>query len=386
MATSPAWAATTYEVEVGRLFNAEDPSRESMRFYPASISVHQGDLLHFTSESFHAVALLPEGRVASDWVGSFALGIDKPWSVFQRDPDEGKDALKVNVTAAYPSAECGWTDQSPCSFVGDGGDLDGVLNSGIPFTPASGEGGALDFSVTIDADPGQTFWAFDPVYPEMHMRIDVVAAEEASSDPAALASEGDELFAQDSRAASALHKRFSNKRVKKTSKGRTTWTAWAGVDTATVSLRKLYPTGLTIDAGDSVKWVFSKNRFSAHTVTLPASSVDGSVDDFPEMVCDEDGDNPGEDPEPDTAASPSVPFCEAGSEFELDVPNDLTRVRGNGVVTRAKDLESSGFRGAGPAPRKDAYTLRFSKRTKAVFSDAVAALAGFVVRGKVTVR
>ena len=391
LSPSVARAATTYEVQVGRFLKQEDPTRESMRFYPGSIDVHQGDILHFTSESLHSVALLPAGAEAASWAAANAGGTDKLWSLFRPDPDEGARALKANLGAVLPSSDCGWIGRPTCSFVGEGDDLGGVLSSGLPFSAEPGTPSVtLDFTVSIDAEPGQTFWAIDFLYPKMAMQIDVVGSDEPASDPTTIATSNNSLFRKDVAAANALHKKYVDKQVSKKVGGKTTWTAWAGVETATVSLRKMYPATLTIKKGHKVKWTFGLNRFSDHSVTFPAARATSIGEGFPEIVCDPDTDDPNPLDEPVADAAPSTnafPYCSNPSQLELDVPNDFVDVLGDGKVTSANDLASSGVRGTGIAVSNAAYTLTFTKPGKGyTYGDAVSSIGGLNMRGKVVVK
>src|SRR5687768_15303084 len=82
-----ARAQTVFEVEVGRLIRQGNLSKESMRFYPAELQVHQGDVVRFRSVGFHGVALLPLGETATGWAAANAGGIGRPWSLFEADSD-----------------------------------------------------------------------------------------------------------------------------------------------------------------------------------------------------------------------------------------------------------------------------------------------------------
>ena len=70
---------------------------------------------------------------------------------------------------------------------------------------------------------------------------------------------------------------MNNKKTTKKVGGKTYRMAWAGVETATVSLRGMYPKVLTIRPGQGVRWNFGKNVFSAYTVTFPAGRAIASA-------------------------------------------------------------------------------------------------------------
>lgn len=366
---SPAHAALTFDVEVGRFFDESDHTAESMRFYPSSIRIASGDTLHFSTESFHGVTLLPAGTEAGAWRTENAAP-GGAWSAFVRDPDEGPRGAKMNLRVATASDACGWPGQSACEFDGRGDAVLDPLNSGVALFPSESgvETRELSFSVMITADPGSTIYAVDPLHPAMTMQIEVVGSFAERSDLGQLQAESAEQFAEDAARAEALDRTYARKRVKKTSGGKTTWQAWAGVEEDGISLRRFYPKKLTIAAGDRVKWVFSKNLYEAHAVTLPRTRALAMAETFPELACDPDGDTGTSDDA--QATSPEFPFCSSGS-LEVDVPPAFVAPTGNGSFRGGRDVESSGARGASFATTKRAYQLSFPmKSPKAGFAYA----------------
>ncbi|HEX2195563.1 MAG TPA: hypothetical protein VHJ76_01450 [Actinomycetota bacterium] len=356
-----ARAALTFQVEVGRFFDETDHTAESMRFYPAAISVAAGDTLHFSTESFHGVTLLPAGVEATAWAAEHATA-GAAWSAFVRDPDEGRRGAKVNARVAAPSDPCGWPGQDPCEHDGTGDQVVDPLNSGLALFP--GESGVetreLSFSVTVTAAPGSTIYAVDPLHPAMSMRIDVVGSFAERSDLGDLQEDSDAQFAADADRAEALDRTYARKRVKRTVGGKAVWQAWAGVEEQGVSLRRFYPRKLTVAPGHRVKWIFSKDLYSAHSVTFPRSRATSLAGSFPEIACDADGDEgTAADAQPTSA---TFPFCSAGS-LEVDVPSQLAAAAGNGSVRSGRDFETSGARGASFATSKRAYQLAFPKRS-----------------------
>lgn len=385
-----ARAQTSYEVEVGRLIQEGDLTKESMRFYPAELQVHQGDVVHFTSEGFHGVALLPLGATATEWAAEQAGGIDRPWSMFQSDPDEGPDVLKANLTTVFPSRDCGWPTEAPCDFDARPHEAGDVLGSGLALVPEgdSAQAHQLDFSVTINVDPGEAVEVVDVVNPRMTMRIEVVEEDAAASDPATIAEESDAAFAQDVATANRLHRSYSRKKATKKVGGKTYRMAWAGVETPTVSLRGMYPRAIAIAKGQGVRWNFNKNVFSAYTVTFPAGRAIATASTFPIVACDPDGDDPSEvaDTQP---VSGEAPYCARYLELELEVPEPLAAAAGDARLTGTKDVASSGLRGAGLTTDKRPYDLLFPKPSpKKGFSYAsmLHEISGVRATGKIVVR
>lgn len=380
-----ARAATTYEVVVGRFFKETDHTKEALRFFPSSLKVHQGDSVRFTTGSFHSVTLLPLDADPDRWVSDEAGGVGKAWSLFSPDPDDGSGALKTNLKTVWPSRPCGWPSQPSCSFSGYDGE---TLHSGLALFPngRSAESKQLDFTVTVNSDPGETVNVVDVLHPAMRMTIEVVPANEAASDPQAIAAANDLQFQADKTAANKLARKYSNKDVVKKIKGKKYRFVWAGVEQDGVALRGFYPKNVTIRKGQGVRWMFNQNLYSSHTVTFPVKKGAALAGQFPQFVCDPDGD---EGTQPDTAATESLPYCESVYQLELDVPDKFPGVSGNGKYTAGKDFESSGVRGTGLSTTSTPYSLLFTKAsTKKGFSymDLIYEIAHAPMRGKVIVK
>lgn len=363
LGSAPARAAVTFEVEVGRFFNDADHTAESMRFYPSVVKVVPGDTLHFTTGSFHGVTLLPLGVEPAVWAGD-AAGSGGSWSPFESDPDEGANAARINLKVAFPSSACGWPGQGPCDFDGAGDPALDVLNSGLPLFPESAgeaETRKLSFEVTVNADPGTVLYAVDPLHPNMNMKIEVVEGFSQRSDPSTLETESNLQFETDRSRATKLHQTYSKKKVSKKVKGKTVWQAWAGVEEEGISLRRMYPKKLTIKRGQKVRWNLNLNRYEAHALVFPTSQAVAASNGFPQVVCDEAGDD---DVSPDSSpSSVNFPFCGSFSALELDVPSLFTAKTGDGVVKSARDKEASSARGASYAANAVAYQLSFPKKS-----------------------
>jgi plastocyanin len=385
-----ARAQVVHEVEVGRLLTERDLTRESMRFYPGDLRVHQGDVVHFTSSGFHGVALLPAGVSAAEWTADFAGGIGRPWSLFEPDPDDGPDELKANLATVFPSRDCGWPTEAPCDFDGRAHESGDVLVSGLALVPAgdTAQVHQLDYSVTVNADPGEVVEVVDLVNPRMTMRIEVVDAGESASDPAAVAEQSDSSFQQDVATANRLHRSYSNKNVTKKVRGKTYRMAWAGVETPTVSLRGMYPRVIAIEKGQGVRWNFTEDVFSAYTVTFPASRALALARTFPVIACDPDGDAPSDSA--DTApTSAQAPYCGSYAELELEVPAQLAAPAGDARLTSAKDAASSGLRGAGLVSDARPYDLSFpnpSPKKGFAYASALHEISGVRATGRIVVR
>lgn len=343
---TPAAAATTYEVEVGRWL--EGAPAESMRFLPGSIDVHRGDVLHFAGLGFHTATLLPVGDGPVEWFDTMARpGTSDPYAVVQPDPDDG--SYKFSVPAFMPSSStCGAPTQPACPFDGTS-----LLNSGV-FS------GALDFSATVTAAVGSSFYVVCVIHgPKMRMRVNVVARSEAASNPADLAAANEAAIEQDTDSAVALDEKFGALRTwHARPDGSKVWDAWAGVETDHVALYAMYPRKLVLDQGDTVQWHFDSLNFELHSATFPLSTGKEIRRGSFVPSCDPDGDG---GPGPDTApVLDAPPFCADPSQLEIDVDPRFIPVGGNGTF-RGADLESSGVRGSLSPLGDDNYDLTFAR-------------------------
>lgn len=356
-----------------------------MRFLaPDTITVHQGDRITFDFRGFHTATLLPTGVGADDWIEDNAEG-GEPFSFFRSDPDDGPNAFKDNfgVVVAPTDPACGGQGEDPCSYTGGA-----VLNSGAPEGPP---GEPAQFTATVDAEPGSTFWVICLIHRKMRMRVRVAADPAAATSQATIDQAKSRQLAWDTDLARATHVKYSTRRTShRTASGRMVWDAWAGVDTGNVALLAFYPKRLSIKPGDTVRWHFDHMLFEDHTVSLPIPAVFGMP--FDPAMCDPDGDA---GPGPDTPAQEQEdgpPTCPEGSQLEFDVEGPFAGGTGNGVWTGMRDVEHSGIRGIGaedmtpPAAGIDPYDVRFREGTGRDGIDYLCFIHGDVMNGKVIVR
>jgi plastocyanin len=368
-----AGAQATYEVQIGQFLRSAPA--ESMRFFPESLTVHPGDVLHFTSEGFHTATLLPAGIGADDFVADYASGLDEPWNFISADPDEPQGNAKANNRVLLPSDPSCGAPEAPCEFDGGGDPVDGVLNSGLPIA------GPLDFSVEVTADPGDSFWVICLVHPKMQMRVKVVAGDEEVSDPGDIAQQTRQQIRQDTEHAAALHSKLSDRQTSHRSGGHRVWDAWTGFDTKYLALYAFYPQILNVSKGDTVRWHFDALYFEDHTVTGPTSKGRRIASQSFVPGCDPDGDaGPGPDNPPDME---DPPFCNDPSQLEFDIPANFVLPRGNGRVTSRHDFESSGISGAN-IPGPPTFDLRFTKKLDSPYKYLC--LIHPFMRGKVFVK
>ncbi|MFN2594107.1 MAG: hypothetical protein ABR579_04375 [Actinomycetota bacterium] len=178
-------ASTTYEIQEGQQYVVGshcDPQTfqgctlaDEMKFFPHTLTVHKGDVIHITSDGFHTATFLPANTNASEWIDANASNPTQPFSTIVADPDEGTTPtqLDFNTAVVLPSQfTCGTPDQGPCGYDGSA-----PLNSGLPL----GEGESLDFAVTVNANPGDFFYVICLLHHHMRMKVNVVPGGQAAS-------------------------------------------------------------------------------------------------------------------------------------------------------------------------------------------------------------
>lgn len=329
-------------------------------FLPGKLNIHSGDTLHFTSDGFHTVTMLPAGAKPDPWLAdNAASGTSDYYTLTQSDPDEGDDMYKVGTAALMPSRfDCGGAGQPACQFSGSGMSFgwrgDGVLNSGAPLA------GPIDFSTTVTAPAGATVYALCLIHPAtMRLPITVVDDSEKATDPASAEKIAAQTVAKSTKTAAALHRSYSTKHIRrKAPGGGFVWEAWAGIDRGPIALLALYPARLNVRLGDSIRWRFAGLLSETHTVAGPLEEALELANSLPEIRCDLDTDS---GTSPDVEALPPPVFCPGSLyQLEIDWPEGLVPARGDGVFEN--DPESSGTRGSDTGIRDD-YTLSFPRPT-----------------------
>jgi plastocyanin len=357
VAGASAASNVTLNVKVGAyLFDertGEGPPGESMRFFPADMSVHKGDTLVFSGD-FHTATFMPTSATDPDaWIAENATTPDDPWSFLKSNPDNQAFPLKLmGDNPIFPPNACGAADD-PCSYGGND-----VLDSGLLFdymdfsqTPPTNPG----FSVTVDANPGDTFWIYCRVHPKMRMRVAVVNQNEAATTQAQIDEYTQTTVTEDRRAATELDESLSATHESHMVDGKKVWTAYAGYDSDDFSLFSMYPRKLNVRRGQSVEWRFSTLNFEVHTVTLSGKKAFNLANKSQPILCDPNGDSESGG-ETETGFPPQ---CPEGAVHEAALGAKMLNPSGNGVVKGKKDLENSGVRGAG-TPTKDPYKLKMA--------------------------
>lgn len=368
---APAQSApAVYQVELGEF--TEGVEAEVLRTFPSALRVHPGDILHFTNETgalpetgVHLAALLPTTVGPDEWFSEQGRVPSAPWAWLVSDPDEmpqhAPSALKGNNRNIFPSdPQCGQSQSNPCPFDGSGDPVEGVLSSGIGWGIES----SLDFWVEVTAPPGTTLWAVCPFHTTLRTRIDVVAADEPASDPAALEQQRQAELQHATAQAKALHERLRNRRVgRERRNGTTVWRAWAGPEIKDIFLVGMYPRKLVVKEDDAVRWNLEPLRTEGHTVTFPIDEALTVHNSWFEFKCDLDGDSGTQD---DSEAAPLPPFCPGGPlQVEQDINHAFPFPRGDGEYVGGRDFETSGLKGPWAGVSNSAVNIRFPHRSGA---------------------
>jgi plastocyanin len=344
-------------IQVGGQLGGRRLPAESQRFFgPDTITVHQGDRIAFDFRGFHTATILPKGVGADDWIAD-NTGPTGHYGFAATDPDDGPSEFKDNfpVIVTPTDATCGGAGQSPCSYSGDD-----VLNSGTP-----NEAGQT-FTVTVDSEPGSTFWVVCLIHHHMRKRIRVVGDPASATPQSTIDAEKSAQAARDLDWAEATHAKYSDRRTShETASGRRVWDAWAGVDNRHATLYAFYPRRLSIDKGDVVRWHFDALIHEDHTVSMPDPQIFFRLE-FDEPQCDPDGDQgTGPDTAPEFDAQTGEPICPEGSTLEFDLSDQFWGGTGNGVLSGPNDAEHAGIRGMQaehlepPAAGIESFDVRF---------------------------
>jgi plastocyanin len=339
-------AAVTLAINVGSGAQVNGVVLEGMRFgAPDAITVHRGDILTFNFQGFHTATLTPAGIGADDWRMDHT-GPGGDYALLQADTDDPQPAFELNKAVLFPSAQNCGTTAAPCSYNGSS-----VVNSGVPLV-------APTFSVTVDANPGTTFWVVCIVHAMMQMRVSVVPNGTATTTQAQINAEESRVNAQQREEAAAVIKRLQKATHHKTAAGKRVWDAYAGYDGDGWGLNGMFPATLRIHKGDRVRWHFAQLLGNIHTVTFPRKkAIELAGSDFAgqNVACE----SPTGDTPPD---APPPTFCSSGfKNVEFHVRAIGVLAQGGGKYFGKKTgLRSSGVRG-GDAPTVAPYDLKFMR-------------------------
>jgi len=370
------------DIQAGEyLFETKVASGESMRFFPADLTVHKGDTLTFRGD-FHTALFLPTSATDADaWIAENATAPDDPYSFIKGNPDNQTYPLKLWGDNPFTPAPCG-SEDAPCAYGGDE-----VIDSGLLFNYYDFSGGPdvppvnNGFTVTVDANPGDVFWVICGVHPKMRMRVVVVGPNEDSTTQESIDTYTTTTVNEDRRAATELHESMSSSHPSQMVDGKKVWTAFAGYDAEDFSLFGMYPKKINVKRGQSVEWRFASLNFEVHTATLANKKARRLGHRGQPILCDPNGDGEsGGETMPPPEAFP--PQCSEGAAEQV-LAAQMLSVVGDGTFKNVKDLENSGVRGA-MTPTRDPYVLKIGARSGSTYTY-LCAIHPFMI-GKIRVK
>lgn len=348
-ATTAHAAAQTLTIQVGGDTSVSGLALEGMRiFAPPDMTVHKGDTITFAFAGFHTATLIPANQGAEDWRQDNASGVTGDYSLVVPDADDGPSTFMFNNKVFFPTDPTCGTTAAPCAWDGKS-----VLNSGVGVAI-----GTPSFSVTVNDNPGDSFWVLCLVHSMMETRIKVVPDSQTTTTQAQIDAYKAQTSAADKEAAAAMVPMLEKQSSHKDSSGKTVWDAYAGFDGNGWALDAMFPAKLHITKGQTVRWHFSQLLGNLHTVTFPRSAAKTYANvDFGGQNVKCEGANGAPDTAPD---APPPAFCSSGPQnFEAEI-------RGAALLpTSSHTYNGTGYRssgvmgpgGLGTAP----YDLTFTK-------------------------
>ena len=370
-------AATTYEVQVAQSFFEMGVPGFSARVYPGSMTVHQGDTIHFSD----MLALFPEGVYPQDYIPENMFEFEGQYSFVVRDPDDGPRAVKINNVD--PSSQCG-SQADPCVWDG----------TGEPIFPAgpSEDDPDPDWStwVRVDAAPGTVLWGNTIASSEVNtnVKVEVVAPNEVASTQAELDARAAALIRKDYEDAVALHNKMNARRTSHiNSAGKRVFDVWVGGLSGPIELFASYPSKFRVPRGARVMFHF-QDEVEPHTATFGGARAREVMNNGFQPVCDPDGDD---GPAPDTQPDFTNPdLCDPPESFEVDLLNKLVYEWGDGRVNGRLDYENSGVKFPMFPELEDwdsnPYTVRMTKTTNKKGFKYICLIHGGFMGGRVVVK
>ena len=361
-------AAATLSVQVGGDSAVSGVAFEGMRFgMPGNMTVHKGDTIVFNFDGFHTATLIPAGVGAEDWRMD-NTGPGGQFSLITPDSDDSPAGFLFNTAALFPSDPSCGTSSNPCAYNGNS-----VVNSGAPLNSTS-------FAVTINANPGTSFWVLCLIHSMMESRISVVADSVTTTTQAQINSYLSNTLASDHAEAKALLPKLRQQTRHKIGPHRYVWDAYAGFDGDGWGLNGMFPSTLHVKLGQTVRWHFSQLQGNVHTVTFPRRrAINFSNKDFGGQLIACEGSSG--DTAPD-AAPPT--FCSSGPQnIEVQLRAIAVAPQG-GHRYYGTGLFSSGVRGP-DGPTTHFYDLTFKKRSSKTGWLYACAIHGSMMPGAVVV-
>jgi len=320
--TAAQAAPATVNVTVGSDTPLGGTLFEGMRFLaPGPLKVHKGDTLNFVFRGFHTATLIPDTTSAVDWRQDHQ-GPTGDYALVQPDSDDGAGQFQLNNADVLQSdPQCG-TATTPCAYDGKT-----VVNSGA-FNNR--------FAVTVNDQPGSSFWVLCLIHGDMQMRVQVVPDSDPATTQNDINSYATRQLAADHEAALAAIPKLQQQTSHKAPSGTRVWDAYAGYDQDGWGLDGMFPSRLHITRGDRVRWHFTQLMGNIHTVTFPRATAVALSGQFGTPACEA---SPNDTP----PTSQAPPFCTDPTTLELHIPGQALLPGGT------HSYDGTGFRSSGVA-------------------------------------
>jgi hypothetical protein len=378
-----AQTTTTYEVLAGADYFGLGIPGFSGRFYPGSIKVHRDDVIKF---DFPAFTLGQEGDYPQDVFGEYQE-VGHPENFLDWDPDDGEDALKVNLAVFSDTGDDCGSEANPCVW---GPNDENIL-------PAFPEEPPFDVYVRVDAAPGTTLWAASLISPDanVNLKVEVVDDNEAASTQEELDHRAELLFTKDFENIQALYNRMSSKATwHRNGAGQKVYDIFVGAAAGPLEIFASFPRTTVIPQGARTQFHFM-SQMEPHTATFGGPVAKDVLFNQFVPACDPDGDDGlGPDLEP-TGFNEETgePICPDATEAELDINDALPWAFGDGSVTDGSDYQNSGLIGpyfpdgnAFSERNPDPMAVRFPKASGKKGFKFICLLHGGFMGGKVIVK
>ena len=202
------------------------------------------------------LTLIPAGVGAEDWRMD-NTGPGGGFGLINPDSDDSPAGFVFNNQVLFPSDPSCGASSNPCAYDGSK-----VVNSGVPISSTS-------FAVTINANPGTSFWVLCLIHSMMETRITVVANNATTTTQSDINNYLSSTLSTDRGEAKALIPKLEKQTRHKIAAHRYVWDAYAGFDGDGWGLDAMFPKTLHIKQGQVVRWHFSQLQGNVHTVTFP---------------------------------------------------------------------------------------------------------------------
>jgi plastocyanin len=252
-------------------------------FFSRSVTVHRHEVLDFRTApgALHAIGLARDEDVARRVYPIATLDKDDPNAIGSRDPKialgpsngfiiGGSTHGGGQIGDGQTPPSCGLAGEKVCTFKG-GGDIE--AEGPLGGTDAQGNPVAVDWSISIDAPPGDyDYLCF--LHPGMQGRLHVVDGDDSVTSQAANDARSDEQFERDQAQGLAAEAAANVVRFRGGVPGTRTYQVDVSVASPDLhaTMLEMLPQHLDLKAGDKVEYHWEAPN-EVHTVGFPNGSA-----------------------------------------------------------------------------------------------------------------